>query len=53
MTGSPFSRRRAAVSFSFRVADSFSERASWLRLMRVPLGKKLDAEAGQNEKLGA
>src|SRR5271169_2440373 len=34
MTGSPFSRRRAAVSFSLRVADSLMERASWLRLIR-------------------
>jgi hypothetical protein len=35
MMGSPFSRSRAAVSFSLRVADSRMDRASWLRLITI------------------
>src|ERR1017187_5839752 len=35
ITGSPFSRSMAAVSFSFRVGDSDMDLASWLKLMDV------------------
>src|ERR1035441_6275202 len=35
ITGSPFSRSMAAVSFSFRVGDSDMDLASWLKLMGV------------------
>jgi hypothetical protein len=33
MTGSPLSRSRAAVSFSFNVGDSQMDLASWLKLI--------------------
>src|SRR5271157_1496840 len=33
ITGSPLSRSKAAVSFSFRVGDSEMDLASWLKLM--------------------
>src|SRR5215831_11675976 len=46
MTGSPFSRRRAAVSFSLSVADSLMDRASWLRLIGFTFFVRTTAFAG-------